>query len=631
MLYYWYEIFLGSDYISSENWQEFFACLHQYLGWRSGWRIYLQYRHQTIHYYLMTYRSLPSGLNLSLFLLKPISDSPIITSPKTNFSHASPFFHASSLPLILQKLQLKSYQFNYLEFDFKSLSEIITTKCYIATKHDSRDYLRRIPTASPTALLSIDFSKNRHLRYKKIPKYLDSEKVFRLAHPFSAQPLLELDTFPYLTDEQGIELMDFDFMKHSLVIGGSGSGKSRFLSLFITRLYQSEPEKYKTVIIDPHDALKYDLGEISSQRIIDFYDESRSVDLFHQELSNINVSVELMLETFKNLIGESYNGRLERVLRHSSYLLLLDQSFTFPNLRRLLSDTEFRNTILNRLATKIPSSISHFFLTEFQELRSQAYNFAFAPIIAFIDEMQMIPVMNQEGTLETISSVIEQNFLTIFSLNRLFLGDKPTRVVAGLLMQQLFLFAQNHASNQHLFVIIDEVAIVENPILMRFLSEMRKYNVSVILAGQYFGQITTELRASILANTSNYYIFRVSHGDAELLSQNLQLKLVGTQNLEDEKKLFTSLKARECLVQINYQGEPYALFKAHTPNFEPIPNSIIPTRKTLSDPGQTSYAESTFVFSIISDLSVEQIMRQNSTNRKPLNKTSTKTNNKRKG
>jgi len=456
------------------------------------------------------------------------------------------------------------------------------------------------------------------LRYKKIPKYLDSEKMFQITRPVSEQTLLLLDTFPHEAGEQGIELADFDFAKHSLVIGGSGSGKSRFLSLLISRLYQHAPSDYKVIVIDPHDALKFDLGDVKNQTVIDFRTPEHSVDLFQQELDSLNVSVELMLETFKTLIGDSYNGRLERVLRHSIYLLLLDRKFTFPNLRRLLSDIEYRTSTLASLGSCVPSSVSHFFLTEFQELRSQAYNVAFAPIMAFIDEMQMVPVMDQDVNLSHISTTISQHFLTVFSLSRLFLGDKPTRVIAGLLMQQTFLFAQQRTSTEHLLVVIDEVAVVENPILMRFLSEMRKYQVSVILAGQYFGQISPDLRAGILANVSNYYVFRVSRSDAELLRQNLQLKLVGEHNPEDEQKLFTGLKTRECLIQLSRQGELYTLAKARTPDFSPAPNQAIPLSSNASTETSSQNSKTTFAFSIASDISVMEIMRQNSTNRKPL-------------
>lgn len=616
MIWCWYEIFLGSSHVQAESWQALFAILRRFLGWQAEWQIYLQIKHHTVHYYLRVPRILPSSLGLSDFLFKNLPEPPLI-------AHAScsirPFdFRADDLPLILHKLERRNQTFCWLECRFRSLAQVTLSSCSLVTRRFNHYLARRLLVLSPAQLFSIDYEKARHLRYKKIPKYLDSEKIFRLVRPVSGQTLLLLDTFPYGAEEQGIELADFDFAKHSLVIGGSGSGKSRFLSLLISRLYQHRPSNYKVIVIDPHDALKYDLGEVEDQTIIDFRTPEHNVDLFQQELDNLSVSVELMLETFKSLIGESYNGRLERVLRHSIYLLLLDNNFTFSNLRRLLSDIEYRTSTLAKLGGRAPSSVSHFFLTEFQELRSQAYNTAFAPIMAFIDEMQMVPVMNQDTELSSISATIETSFLTVFSLNRLFLGDKPTRVIAGLLMQQIFLFAQQRTTTEHLLVVIDEVAVVENPILMRFLSEMRKYNVSVILAGQYFGQISPDLRAGILANVSNYYIFRVSRSDADLLSQNLQLKLIGSHGAEDEQKLFTGLKARECLVQLSCQGELYSLAKAHTPDHCPPPNKAIPTLINSRADLNSQKSQPVFAFSITTEFSALEIMQQNSTNRKPL-------------
>ncbi len=618
MLQHWYEIYLGSDWIKSEDWQALFAQLKVYLGWHATWRIYLQIKHHTVHYYLVTPKALPASLGLKAFLFRPLVEPPL--TPFTSASVGLPNFRAENLLLSLYKAERRAHHFRYLECTFEILSRAQLSYCFFASTHNHKNYLRRLMVLSPAQFLSINFGQVRHLRYKKIPKYLDSEKVFRITRPSSENSLLLLDAFPYAASESGIELSDFDFAKHSLIIGGSGSGKSRFLSLFVSQLWKCQPLDYKVLIIDPHDALKYDLGAVESQKIIDFRTPERSVDLFCQEFENPNVAVELMLETFRTLIGDSYNGRLERVLRHSIYLLLIDHAFTFSNLRQLLSDTAYRNQVVSRLSSRAPSSVSHFFLTEFQELRSQAYNQAFAPIIAFIDEMQMVPVLNQTVDLPSISNTIEQNFLSVFSLSRLFLGDKPTRVISGLLMQQIFLYAQQCTSNQHLMVIIDEVAVVENPILMRFLSEMRKYNVSVVLAGQYFGQISASLRAGILANVSNYYIFRVSRSDADLLRENVQLKLIGSHDPDDEKKLFTGLKARECLVQICRDGELYSLVKARTPDHNPVPNQAIPVSNKPDSAHQSQNSDSTFAFSIVSDFTPNLIMRQNSTNRKPLQK-----------
>lgn len=615
----WYEIFLGQTRVDTASWSQFFAALKSYLGWRARWSIRICLDHGTLHYYLETLGSIPTSLGVADFLCKPLPDAPIIASHQA--AVALPFLTQHKfyqLPRLLHKLQERGHTFISLNLKFSSCGATYFTTTTITFTKKRKTYERALPLSLPAELCSIDFSKFQNFRYKKIPTYLNSEKVHRITSAKSTAPLLLLDNFPY-GDTCGLDLTSFDFAKHSLVLGSSGSGKSRFLCLLIDCIYRSSVKDYKVIVIDPHDALKNDLGEVQEQVIVDFYNSERSVDLFQQDLENLSVSVELMLETFRSLIGDSYNGRLERVLRHTIYLLLLDQNFTFVALRRILSETEYRNEVLTRLKSKLPSSVSRFFLTEFQELKSQSYNLAFAPIMAFIDEMQMLTVFNETGA-KAIPEVVAKHFLSVFSLSRLRLGDKVTRTIAGLLMQQLFLLAQKRQFSEHLVIIIDEVAVIENPILVRFLSEMRKYNVSVILAGQYFAQMSPNLRTAILANASNYYTFRIARGDARLLVDNLQIKSPKLYDMDSAAQIFTGLKARECLVQISCHGEPYAVFKAQTPDYNPRPNLAIPPANHTKNDVQADGSQQTLQLLLDTDFTVEEIMLANTTNRKKLSK-----------
>ncbi len=616
----WYEIYLSKPNLEASSWGQFFTALKRYIGWRAHWSIRIELTRNTLHYYLESPLPLPSSLGVGDFLLKALPKAPgknsRLVTPKLPFRLGP---KPCELPQLLYRLEKRNCDFVSIDCSFSACGEACITTNAITFKKAGKLHVRSLAFISPAELCSVNFSKNQHLRYKKIPTYLDSEKVQRLASSGLDQPLLLLDNFPYEEGDQGLDLLGFDFAKHSLVLGSSGAGKSRFLCLLIAQIYKKAKQDYKIVVIDPHDALKNNLGEVLDQEIIDFRSTERSVDLFRQDVENLNVSVELMLSTFRSLIGEGYNGRLERVLRHTIYLLLLDQSFDFSTLRRVLSETEYRNETLTRLKSQLPLSVSRFFLTEFQELKSGSYDLAFAPIMAFIDEMQMLSVFNSAGT-KSVAEVMEHHFLSIFSLSRLQLGDKVTQTIAGLLMQQLFLVAERRRFSEHLIIIIDEVAVIENPILVRFLSEMRKFGVSVILAGQYFAQVSSGLRTAILANASNYYIFRIARGDARTLVDNLQIKSPKLHDSEDMAKLFVGLKARECLVQISRQGELYPVFKAQTPDYNPPENPLV---KQFDDEITTSTArQRSKKIQLLFDtnITVETLMFENTTNRKKLSK-----------
>ncbi len=569
---YYYEICLRSASPSSEQWRRLLSKLSYQSGIFGQYRIFLTIRHSVVHYYLESSVLIPNDLQLTDFLLTPLERLPI--SRIDHYETAHGVFGLSVRRLhdfseLLQVLARKGLQLGYLECTF-SHAQLTSSPIYylIATKF-GKTYFQSLKFSSAENLLAIDFSKTPTYSYKKIPKYLKIEKVLPLLSPSSERSVLSIDSFPYTAQKTHLPLDSYDFSKHSLVLGGSGSGKSKFLAALIDQIYQNYPTQYKIVLIDPHDALKAEFGNIVDRRMISFRDPAHSIDLFGIESKDINVSVELLLELFRSIMGKDYNSQLERVLRYASYLLIAAQDFSFVSLRQLLVDTEYRNHLVRQNQDRVPSSVSRFFLADFNSLRTESYAVAIAPLVALIDEIQMVPFFNTSATLPSLSDQIDRNFLTDFSLSRPHLGSKVTQMISGLLLQQLFLLAQRQTHPQKLLIIIDEVAVIESPLLPRLLSELRKYNAAIILAGQYFGQLGANLREAIFANTANYYIFRVSKSDAKLLAQNLDFQLASSTKDEDREKMLSTLKHRECLLQISHQDQILPGCKGMTLEFAP--------------------------------------------------------------
>ncbi len=613
-----YEIFLGSGHVSPAEWQSFFATLQRYLGRFNSWSLQVVFEHHIIHYYLVSPLALPSSLQLTNFLLKP-AQSPQFSTACTSW----PVIHRfeDNCAKLATNLQTKRLHLQALTINFSGWNRGIIGCIHASVLNQAGTAQSRLVLAPPATLLSVDFDQSKNFTYKKIPKYLNLDKIVPLFQPSQEDGLLKIDTFPYESAEAYLWPEQYDFAKHSLILGGSGMGKSKYIASIIHHLYQKHANDYQIVVIDPHDALKDDLVHISERIVVDFAKPDTSIDLFATRTQELSASIELMLSLFQSLIADNYNSRLERVLRYGVYLLSIAQNFTFANLRRLLLDLDYRQQLLKQWHADLPDSVSQFFLTDFQELKTKSYGEAFAPIVAFIDEMQMVPTFNQECCTVGLEGVLQDNFLTIFSLNRLRFGDKVVRTLSGLLMQQLFLFAQSRMPEKHLLIIIDEVAVVENPILPRFLSELRKYGVSVFLAGQYFAQISSELRQSIFANTSNYYLFRVSRTDANLLAENLEIKMVGSDNIEDQAKLLSELKSRECLVQISYDGKKLPVFKASTTDYAVA--AAVPAKPTpkIAAKNQTDATVDDFEFDFdLNDVDIGTVLSNISTSRKIINR-----------
>lgn len=611
------EIYLTKNFVAKDEWLELIKIISNYNGFLRKWKIIITNNNNQIRYYVKTRCTLPSTINnLSSFLLKKTEE---IIIPKHNCSLLSiPKIGSSIIDLINYSEIKNKGNLKYLEIIFVKLYEdkIKSKVKYYLNKNGLIKQYKMI-LGIPTNILSIDFEGNKRYFYKSSPKYLDINKILHLLNTDSNNALLSIDTFPYLQGNFYLNQIDFSFDKHTIIMGSSGCGKSKFISLLINNIYKNSnlKQKYKVIVIDPHAALENDIGGFG--KVIDFRRIQDSIDLFINNNEDIVSSTELLIDLLKSLIADQYNSKLERVLRHSIHLLLTAENFDFRNLRNLILDLEYRNDLIKKLKYKLPISVIDFFLSDFNDLKTKSYSEAISPIIGFIDEMEMIPVFNSKQNENDLKDTIKDNFLTLFSLDRTKLGDKVAKTISGLIMQQLLTIIQKKEIDEHIIFVIDEVAVIENPILCRYLSEARKYNLSLILAGQYFNQISNELKNSIFANIINYFIFRVSKLDAITLVDNFNMKIPLDDSKDRKIKLLTELNNRECIVRIESNGILLPAFKSNTLDYKSVPrvkdnfNEI--KEKNISLDNEIKNQKK---FNLDSNISLKDILLSNSTSRK---------------
>lgn len=608
------EIFLNKKFVTREEWLQLIKIISKYNGMFKSWKIIVRQERSQIRYFVKTKCSLPATINhIDSFMLKgtEIKEDFVYGKKRLFFSK-----YENSLLDIINYFDIKCKgNIRALEIRFMGVSdERILSRCNLYVERDNTIINYRLKMCLPQNLLSIDFEGNKRYLYKSAPKYLDINKVLHLLNNDSSSSILKIDTFPYVQGDFYLNQQEIDFNKHSVVMGSSGCGKSKFLSLMISNIYKRNKEKYKIVVIDPHASLENDIGGLGE--VVDFSDKYNSINLFRNSINDVVVSTELLLSLFSSLLGHSYNSKLERVLRHSIHLLLTDNNFNFMSLRKLLLDIEYRNEMIQKLKNLLPVSVVDFFLMDFNDLKTKSYGEAISPIIAFIDEMEMIPVFNEVNIDKSLYENINDNFLTIFSLDRTRLGDKVTKTISGLIMQQLLTLIQSQRRDEHIIFIVDEVAVVENPILARFLSEARKYNLSLILAGQYFNQISDSLKNAIYANVINYYIFRVSKMDAISLVDNFNMKIPLDDSKEQKIKVLSELNNRECIVRVSSNDVLLPAFKASTLNFESIPR-VKEIKKDNIDINNENETKKKFNKSFnIGGVSLRDILVSNSSSRK---------------
>lgn len=620
-----YEIFLTTEYVEENEWIKFLIEISRLNGRFKSWKLYVKIEKNIIKYYIISNKKIPTIINQSgNFLIKKI-DSFIKEKAYIPFLYLVRNNEKSIIDIYDKnesKYRQKLKQVKIKIIPFKIDNYLSKATIYFENKNGRKSKGKTI-FFIPHQGLSINFAKHSRFLYKKEgSRYLKIEKSIQLfKEEKSLDTLLQVNTFPYSQEKSYLNITDFDFDKHSLIVGASGTGKSKLISELIKNIYENEKlrQENKIILIDPHSSIENDIGGLENSKIINFKNTRNSADLWINTKENASSSTEIILTILKTIFGEQFNSKLERVLRHSIYFLIKKQELNFNNLRKLLTQNEYKNELL-RNSNEIEEHIKEFFLTDFNDLKTNSYQEAISPIIALIDEMQMLPAFQNESN-NNIEEIIKNNFLTIFSLNQAELGEKVTKTISGLILGIIFQLAQKQKIKEHIILIIDEVAVVENPILKNLLSEARKYNLSIILAGQYFGQVSNELKDAIFSNVMNYYSFRISREDAIILNNHLQMEMAIKNTYYNRIKLLTELPNRDCIVRISKDGVLIPAFRCKTLDFEAIPpnkNQIITlmekenTKETIERVKRTK-------FTLGKNLNLKEIMNTQSTSRRKMN------------
>lgn len=617
-----YEVFFTTDYVEKETWLKFILYISKLNGKFKSWNIYIKFEKNKIRYFLKTRKEIPTTVgDLGDFLIKKLEDNE--EKFKKNFFKSLYIVTNKENSIVdiydrnesKRKRELIEARIKFLPYSKNNYF----SSTYLTFKKSSRLVFKKAIFNIPHIFLSINFSNHtRFVHQKNAKKYLNIEKNMDLFESDNKNAILKLDGFPYFQDKYYLNLSNFDFFKHSMIIGGSGTGKSKLISSFVKKIYDNceYRNKYKIVIIDPHASLEEDIGGLESTKVIDFESSKDSINLFKCSSKNVVSETEIMISLFKNLMDKEYNSKLERVLRHTIFLLIFIQKLSLKNMRKIITENEYRNAILKKYKEFIPEQIKDFFYNDFNNLKTKSHQEAISPIISFIDEMEILPCFRNENIKDSIEDIIKENFLSIISLSENKIGEKATKTISGLIMSQLFSLMQTKKIDEQIIFIVDEVGVIQNSILKRFLSESRKFNLSLILSGQYFNQIEESLQKAIFANVINYYTFRVSREDSIILSKNMLMELAVHDSHFAKVKMLSELADRECVLRLSRFGKVLPALKGKTLDFKSIPRIKICENQAEKKKKIEQKVKSSF--SVGNNISIKKIMESQSTGRRKI-------------
>lgn len=400
---------------------------------------------------------------------------------------------------------------------------------------------RLVLLLNPEKFMEIDMEKNPSFYMELL-----DHPILKSVHMESSRPLFEVDGIKI-----GVE--NFDAFKHTLICGMSGTGKSKFIEMYVKALRFKYPDS-RIVIIDPHNELSKTLkGEV-----IDF--KGKHIEPLEIGRDKNPMTTQLIVQLMISVIGEQ-NKYSERILFYAVYLLAEVDKLTLENINLLLTDSAKRMEFASMAEN---DEIKRFFSVEFDDIYMHHFNTAVLPILNFISEYELY--IGKKKNVVSLLDMVEQKEVTIVSFDPHFFGRRMIRFLAGAIIQQMYIFAITNKLKYPSLLLVDEFPVVETLVVKDILSETRKFNLHLCVSLQYLGQLRKEILDSILTNVYNVVSFRLSKSDAGYLGSLMDLKVeeffkkrISPSELEEEKRnIFINLKVRECVVRM-FDGEKYMI------------------------------------------------------------------------
>jgi len=400
-----------------------------------------------------------------------------------------------------------------------------------------------VTVSNPYKFLMINLEKNPSIYIELL------EPLPKQIHMSSSRPVFE---------ESGISIgvENYDPLQHTIIVGTSGSGKSKGLFVLLRALETKYRDNVRIVIVDPH-------GEFAK-----LMPHSKTVDFVHNYVEPLDVGsdkspmlTQLVSQLIASSIGQE-NKYSERVLFYTVHLLSSIGKLELGNISALLTDPSVKAEYVSMCDN---DEVKRFFDEEFNDIHIHHFNNAILPILNFIGEYQLY--LGKEKSRENLLDSIRKNRVTIISFDPKFFGRRMISFMAGAVINQMYILAiSGKLQDKPTVLVVDEFPRVETRVTKDILAETRKFNLFAYLSCQYLGQLSKEVTDSIVSNARNIIAFKINKQDATMLSSIMEIKVEeyfkknrATTELEESKKeMFVRLHQRECIVRL-FDGVKYLL------------------------------------------------------------------------
>jgi type IV secretory pathway TraG/TraD family ATPase VirD4 len=373
---------------------------------------------------------------------------------------------------------------------------------------------------------------------------------------------------PYSVGERKRVAFTLDPAQHTYVIGASGSGKTHLLRNILIQVIARGDG---VGILDPHgDAAEELLEHIPPERIRDvcyFNPADLRYPIAWNPLASVptdrqHLVIDDVVAACKNLFGKGWGYQTEHILSNAVGALIAAQNTSLLGIYRLLTDADYRSTILKQISDPLILSFWHH---EFEAWEPKFRLAAIAPLQNKFGSLFRNPIarniLGQVQNRLDIRELMDNRAIVIARLPKGIIGKHTATLLGALLMTQFQQAALQRADIPRedrvpFYLFADEFQsfLTDEPeAFADTLAEARKYKLFLTLSHQFLAQIhDDELKHAVISQAGNLLIFRVSGHDAKFLED--------TFSEDSPRQSFVKLPQGQVITRLIENGTPSVPF-----------------------------------------------------------------------
>lgn len=346
--------------------------------------------------------------------------------------------------------------------------------------------------------------------------------------------------------ETKVRFLDKDRTRHQYIIGKSGCGKSCLIS-WLAR--QDVARGEGLCVVDPHgDLIENILCHIAKERakdviLFDPADTDRPMGLNLLEAATDEEKDRASLdatEIFIKLYGnEIFGPRIQHYFRNGCLTLMddEDEGATLIDVPRLFVDDEFQHYKVSKCKNVVVRSFwEHEIAKTGAREKEEMIPYFSAKFGPFITNRTMRNIIGQPKSAFNIRTIMDEGKILLINLSKGKVGDINAQLLGLIFVNKVNMAALSRADipekeRRRFYLYVDEFQNFVTEAFTTILSEARKYELSLIMAHQYIGQLvgktgayeqaSTRMRDAVFGNVGTILSFKIGAEDAEYMAKEM--------------------------------------------------------------------------------------------------------------